>query len=72
MPRQIDPELKRFLGRQVSAKLNGNRKVTGVLQGFDSFMNLVLAHAQEVVSANETFDIGTIVRGVIAWNVTSS
>lgn len=61
MPRQSDPELKEFLGRRVSIKLNGNRKVEGLLRGFDSFMNIVLGEAEEIVSTSESLPIGRVV-----------
>jgi small nuclear ribonucleoprotein G len=40
----------RYLDKQLSLKLNGRRVVTGVLRGFDSFMNVVLDDAREVVT----------------------
>lgn len=42
-------------------KLNGGRHVTGVLRGFDPFMNLVLDEAAEEVSAQEKHQIGMVV-----------
>lgn len=44
-----------------SVKLNGGRHVTGVLRGFDPFMNLVLDEAVEEVSAQEKHNIGMVV-----------
>lgn len=41
--------------------MNANRKVTGVLRGFDQFMNLVLDNTVEHVSAVEKNDIGMVV-----------
>ena len=32
------PELKRFLDKKIELKLNANRKVSGILRGFDPFM----------------------------------
>lgn len=32
------PELKKFLDKRLSLKLNGNRHVKGLLRGFDIFM----------------------------------
>ena len=32
----------RYMDRKMLVKLNGNREVTGVLRGFDQFMNIVL------------------------------
>ena len=42
-------------------KLNGNRKVVGVLRGFDQYMNIVLDQSVEEVSANEKNEIGMVV-----------
>jgi len=36
------PELKKFMDKKLSITLNANRHVTGVLRGFDQFMNIVL------------------------------
>ena len=58
------PDLKRFLGKRVSLKLNGSRHVFGKLTGFDVFMNLTLEDVQEEVSATERRALGTmVVRG---------
>jgi len=43
-------------------QLNGQRKVVGVLRGYDPFMNIVLDEAVEVVSATERNNLGMIVR----------
>ena len=47
---------------RVVVRLNANRKVTGVLRGYDQFMNLVLENAVEEISAENRADIGTVVR----------
>ena len=36
------PELKSFMDKKLSVKMNANRHVTGILRGFDQFMNIVL------------------------------
>ena len=41
-----------------AVKLNGNRRVTGVLRGFDQFMNVVL---DEVIDAATEENIGMVV-----------
>ena len=46
--REQPPDLKKFLGKRLSVKLNGARRVVGRLSGFDVFMNLVLEEASEV------------------------
>lgn len=43
-------------------KLNGGRHVTGILRGFDPFMNIVLDEAIENVSTSEKHNIGMVVR----------
>lgn len=42
-------------------KLNGGRHVTGVLRGYDPFMNLVLDETIEEVSGAEKHVIGMVV-----------
>jgi small nuclear ribonucleoprotein G len=41
--------------------MNANRKVTGVLRGYDQFMNIVLENTVEETSANEKHEIGMVV-----------
>ncbi len=45
-----------------AVKLNGNRRVTGVLRGFDQFMNLVLEDCVEEASEQERNNLGMVVR----------
>ncbi|KAF9197833.1 hypothetical protein BGZ49_001565 [Haplosporangium sp. Z 27] len=55
------PELKKYMDKHVFVQLNGARKVTGVLRGFDPFMNLVLDEAVEETNPAEKTSIGMIV-----------
>jgi len=55
------PELKRFMDKRLGLKLNGSRRVQGILRGFDPFMNVVLDQAVEVGANNETKEIGMVV-----------
>eukprot|EP00284_Hemiselmis_tepida_P010444 CAMPEP_0174917672 /NCGR_PEP_ID=MMETSP1355-20121228/2612_1 /TAXON_ID=464990 /ORGANISM="Hemiselmis tepida, Strain CCMP443" /LENGTH=76 /DNA_ID=CAMNT_0016162791 /DNA_START=64 /DNA_END=294 /DNA_ORIENTATION=+ len=55
------PELKRFMDKKLSLKLNANRTVTGVLRGYDQFMNVVLDQTVEHVGASDKKDIGMVV-----------
>eukprot|EP00286_Rhodomonas_abbreviata_P011872 CAMPEP_0181326782 /NCGR_PEP_ID=MMETSP1101-20121128/21708_1 /TAXON_ID=46948 /ORGANISM="Rhodomonas abbreviata, Strain Caron Lab Isolate" /LENGTH=78 /DNA_ID=CAMNT_0023435311 /DNA_START=13 /DNA_END=249 /DNA_ORIENTATION=+ len=55
------PDLKKFMDKRVTLKLNANRQVSGVLRGFDQFMNVVLDHTVEHVSAHEKNEIGMVV-----------
>jgi small nuclear ribonucleoprotein G len=51
----------RYMDKRLFIQLNGSRKVTGVLRGYDPFMNIVLDNAFEEVSASERHSIGMIV-----------
>ncbi|KAG9510349.1 Histone-lysine N-methyltransferase EZH1 [Fragariocoptes setiger] len=42
MSKVYPPELKKYMDKQVAVKINGSRKVVGVVRGFDAFMNVVL------------------------------
>ncbi|RAO72638.1 uncharacterized protein BHQ10_008650 [Talaromyces amestolkiae] len=44
---QAQPELKKYMEKRLFVQLNGNRKVIGILRGYDVFMNLVLDDAVE-------------------------
>lgn len=62
MVKTAGPDLKRYMDKRLSLKLNGNRKVSGVLRGFDQFMNVTLDETVEEVSATESNRIGMVVR----------
>lgn len=47
MSKTHPPELKKYMDKQVDLKLNGNRSVSGILRGFDPFMNIVVEDAVE-------------------------
>jgi len=55
------PELKKYMDKRLHLKLNGNRSVTGVLRGFDPFMNLVIDEAVEGGNAQQSNNIGMVV-----------
>ncbi|KAF9977435.1 hypothetical protein BGZ73_006062 [Actinomortierella ambigua] len=55
------PELKKYMDKRVFVQLNGSRKVTGVLRGFDPFMNLVLDEAVEETNPSQQKNIGMVV-----------
>lgn len=41
MSKTHPPELKKYMDKRMQLKLNGGRTVSGILRGFDPFMNLV-------------------------------
>ncbi|RKP08006.1 hypothetical protein THASP1DRAFT_30189 [Thamnocephalis sphaerospora] len=61
MSKAPTPELKKYMDKRLFIQLNGSRKVTGVLRGYDPFMNIVLDNAFEEVSSSERHSIGMIV-----------
>lgn len=45
----------------ITVKLNGGRSVTGILRGFDPFMNLVVDESTEETKSGERRSIGMVV-----------
>ncbi|KAJ5306771.1 hypothetical protein N7508_005786 [Penicillium antarcticum] len=50
-----------YMEKRVFCQLNGNRKVIGILRGYDVFMNIVLDEAYEEKEGGEKVAIGMIV-----------
>lgn len=61
MPKHNGPDLKRYMEKRLRIKLNGKRLVSGVLRGYDQFMNLVLDETMEETNSAEN-KIGMVVR----------
>ncbi|CAG9317687.1 unnamed protein product [Blepharisma stoltei] len=63
------PDLKKYLNLNVDIKLNGNRRVCGVLRGYDQLMNLVLENAYEIAGPIKREIGSAFIRGnsVIMW-----
>ncbi|KAH9257298.1 hypothetical protein BASA81_004455 [Batrachochytrium salamandrivorans] len=65
MSSKTSPDLKKYMEKRVVLKMNANRRVGGVLRGFDQFMNIVLEDAEELeggdAGATERTRIGMIV-----------
>ncbi|KAK4337331.1 hypothetical protein RND71_043502 [Anisodus tanguticus] len=61
MSKAHPPELKKYMDKKLSLKLNGARVVTGILRGFDPFMNLVVDEAYEETKTGDKIDIGMVV-----------
>ncbi|PHH76723.1 hypothetical protein CDD82_3875 [Ophiocordyceps australis] len=55
------PELKKYLEKKICIQLNGKRKVTGVLRGYDVFLNIVLDDALEELPGDARHKLGMVV-----------
>ncbi|ODA79376.1 hypothetical protein RJ55_04969 [Drechmeria coniospora] len=62
------PELKKYLDKRLFVQLNGSRKVTGVLRGYDVFLNIVLDDAVEETDGQGRKNIGMVVRTLDFWS----
>lgn len=63
------PNLDKYLDKKLNIKLNANRRVIGILRGYDQFMNLVLDKSEEITKTGN-ISVGTLmIRGnsVIMW-----
>ncbi|KIV89526.1 hypothetical protein PV10_06919 [Exophiala mesophila] len=58
---QAQPELKKYMEKRLFVQLNGNRKVHGVLRGYDVFLNIVLDDALEEKPGGERERLGMVV-----------
>jgi len=61
MSKSYGPDLKKYMDKNMIIKLNGNRKISGILRGYDQFMNLVIDNTIEEVSGTERNEIGMVV-----------
>ncbi|KAH9410376.1 PREDICTED: small nuclear ribonucleoprotein G-like [Rhagoletis zephyria] len=61
MSKAHPPELKKYMDKRLSLKLNGSRQINGILRGFDPFMNLVIDEAVEINKRNQQVPIGMVV-----------
>ncbi|GLH04283.1 Small nuclear ribonucleoprotein G [Gryllus bimaculatus] len=61
MSKAHPPELKKFMDKKLSLKLNGGRHVSGILRGFDPFMNLVVDETVEECKDGAKNNIGMVV-----------
>lgn len=48
--------------QKIFVNLQGNRKVSGTLRGYDIFLNLVLDNATDETKLGEKVPVGTMVR----------
>jgi small nuclear ribonucleoprotein G len=49
------------MDKRLSLQLNANRKISGVLRGYDAFMNIVLDETREECPGGEKRDCGMVV-----------
>ncbi|MEQ2174768.1 hypothetical protein GOODEAATRI_011306 [Goodea atripinnis] len=61
MSKAHPPELKKFMDKKLSLKLNGGRHVQGILRGFDPFMNLVMDDCLEMGPGGQQNTVGMVV-----------
>ncbi|XP_021351404.1 probable small nuclear ribonucleoprotein G [Mizuhopecten yessoensis] len=61
MSKAHPPELKKYMEKKLTLKLNGGRQITGILRGFDPFMNLVVDESIEDCKSGEKNSIGMVV-----------
>ncbi|XP_024887975.1 small nuclear ribonucleoprotein G isoform X1 [Temnothorax americanus] len=61
MSKAHPPELKKYMDKKLSLKLNGGRRVVGILRGFDPFMNMVIDESEEKCKDGTTNNIGMVV-----------
>ena len=45
-------DLRKFMDLRVDLRLNGERRVVGIMKGYDQFMNIVLDEAIEIRQQN--------------------
>jgi len=61
MSKAHPPELKKYMDKRLSLKLNGGRNIVGILRGFDPFMNLVIDETIEETKEGNRNNIGMVV-----------
>ncbi|XP_047600482.1 small nuclear ribonucleoprotein G-like [Lutra lutra] len=61
MSKAHPPELKKFMDKKLSLKLNGGRHVQGILQEFDPFMNLMIDECMEMATSGQQNNTGMVV-----------
>ena len=53
--------LDESINKKVLIKLKGSKTITGMLQGFDQHMNLLLDQSEEIPSEGDSKSLGSIV-----------
>ncbi|KAG7096637.1 hypothetical protein E1B28_004054 [Marasmius oreades] len=61
MSKASQPELKKFMDKKLFIHLQGGRKVSGTLRGYDLFLNLVIDDTLEETTPGQKHSLGTVV-----------
>jgi len=61
MSKAHPPELKKLMDKRLAMKLNGGRAISGILRGFDPFMNIVMDETIEDCKDGAKKNIGMVV-----------
>jgi small nuclear ribonucleoprotein G len=64
------PDLGKYMDKRLDIRINADRRIVGVLRGYDQFMNLVLEDCNEINKIQEKNPIGTVmIRGnsIVLW-----
>merc|ERR1712142_355671 len=61
MSKAHPPELKKFMDKRLALQINGGRQLSGILRGYDPFMNLVIDEAVEKKKNGDQQQIGMVV-----------
>ena len=64
--------LPQFMDKKLFVHLQGGRKVSGILRGYDLFLNLVIDEALEETTPAQKHPIGTVVRPFVLTRATGS
>ncbi|XP_044930366.1 small nuclear ribonucleoprotein G-like [Mustela nigripes] len=61
MSKAHSPELKKFMDKKLSMKLNGGKHVQGILREFNPFMNLVIDECVDMTTSGQQNNIRMVV-----------
>ncbi|XP_059031239.1 small nuclear ribonucleoprotein G-like [Mustela lutreola] len=61
MSKAHSPELKKFMDKKLSMKLNGDKHVQGILREFNPFMNLVIDECVDMTTSGQQNNIRMVV-----------
>ncbi|KAG8836219.1 hypothetical protein FRC17_008955 [Serendipita sp. 399] len=70
MPGASQPELKKFMDKRLFIQVQGGRKVSGILRGFDIFLNVVLDDSMEETVPGKKSPLGQVVRCISSKTTT--